>query len=84
MPFVVVLLFFIGLIIFLLAMLKIGLFSHITDFFIREDSDLDIDKKRKEYIDALRETEEEITKLEKRKNELKETLKKHKSESRFI
>ena len=50
MPFVVVLLFFIGLIIFLLTMLKIGLFSYITDFFIREDSDLDIDKKRKEYI----------------------------------
>ena len=84
MPFVVVLLFFIVLIIFLLTMLKIGLFSYIIDFFIREDSDLDIDKKRKEYIDALRETEEEITKLEKRKNELKETLKKHKSESRFI
>lgn len=79
MPTIVVFLFFIFLIIFVLIIAKIGLFSHITEFFTKEDSDLDIDKKRKEYIDALKETEEEISKLERKKNELKETLKKHKS-----
>lgn len=79
MPVIVVLLFFIVLFVFILIVAKIGVFSNIAEFFVKEDSDLDIDKKRKEYIDALKETEEEISKLERKKNELKETLKKHKS-----
>lgn len=79
MPVIVILLFFIILFVFVLTIAKIGLFSYIAEFFVKEDSDLDIDKKRKEYIDALEETEEEIFKLERKKNELKETLKKHKN-----
>lgn len=79
MPVIVILLFFIILFVFVLTIAKIGLFSNIAEFFTKENSDLDIDKKRKEYIDALEETEEEIFKLERKKNELKETLKKHKN-----
>ena len=79
MPVIVILLFFIILFVFVLTIAKIGLFSNIAEFFVKEDSDLDVDKKRKEYIDALEETEEEIFKLERKKNELKETLKKHKN-----
>lgn len=79
MPVIVILLFFIVLFVFVLTIEKIGLFSDIAEFFVKEDSDLDIDKKRKEYIDALEETEEEIIKLERKKNELKETLRKHKN-----
>lgn len=79
MPIIVVLLFFIVLFVFVLTIAKIGVFSNIAEFFVKEDSDLDIDKKRKEYIDALEETEEEIIKLERKKNELKEMLKKHKN-----
>lgn len=79
MPVIVILLFFIILFVFVLTIAKIGLFSDIAEFFVKEDSDLDIDKKRKEYIDALEETEEEIIKLERKKNELKETLRKHKN-----
>ena len=79
MPVIVILLFFIVLFVFVLTIAKIGLFSNIAEFFVKEDSDLDIDKKRKEYIDALEETEEEIIKLERKKNELKETLRKHKN-----
>lgn len=79
MPVIVILLFFIILFVFVLTIAKIGLFSNIAEFFVKEDSDLDIDKKRKEYIDALEETEEEIFKLERKKNELKETLRKHKN-----
>lgn len=79
MPVIVILLFFIILFVFVLTIAKIGLFSNIAEFFVKEDSDLDIDKKRKEYIDALEETEEEIIKLERKKNELKETLRKHKN-----
>lgn len=79
MPVIVILLFFIVLFVFVLTIAKIGLFSNIAEFFVKEDSDLDIDKKRKEYIDALEETEEEIFKLERKKNELKEKLRKHKN-----
>lgn len=79
MPVIVILLFFIILFVFVLTIAKIGLFSDIAEFFVKEDSDLDIDKKRKEYIDALEETEEEIFKLERKKNELKEKLRKHKN-----
>lgn len=79
MPVIVILLFFIILFVFVLTIAKIGLFSNIAEFFVKEDSDLDIDKKRKEYIDALEETEEEIFKLERKKNELKEKLRKHKN-----
>lgn len=79
MPVIVILLFFIILFVFALTIAKIGLFSDIAEFFVKEDSDLDIDKKRKEYIDALEETEEEIFKLERKKNELKEKLRKHKN-----
>ena len=79
MPVIVILLFFIILFVFVLTIAKIGLFSDIAEFFVKEDSDLDIDKKRKEYIDALEETEEENYKIEKKKNELKETHKKHKN-----
>lgn len=79
MPVIVILLFFIILFVFILTIAKIGLFSDIAEFFVKEDSDLDIDKKRKEYIDALEETEEEIFKLERKKNELKEKLRKHKN-----
>ena len=79
MPVIVILLFFITLFVIVLTIANLGLFSDIAEFFVKEDSDLDIDKKRKEYIDALEETEEEIFKLERKKNELKETLKKHKN-----
>lgn len=79
MPVIVILLFFIILFVFVLTIAKIGLFLNIAEFFVKEDSDLDIDKKRKEYIDALEETEEEIFKLERKKNELKEKLRKHKN-----
>ena len=79
MPVIVIFLFFIILFVFVLTIAKLGLFSDIAEFFVKEDSDLDIDKKRKEYIDALEETEEEIFKLERKKNELKEKLRKHKN-----